>query len=198
MGRLRRGKYGVTKKKQDKGKLNLKEEYSSLYTTLKEGGATEKEIQKELKQYHKFKTSLEHDRPEAEADDKSRHISLRVQYPLEDIKKYTSWDSMTEDEKDTLLWGIGYNTKKYHYYIEHRQLPYNGGEPKYGYVVYGQERLDKEWITARDKNGKRVASDEAILYDATHRGFDRDLTTMRGGSSTLWDITIAKEKEKKL
>lgn len=86
-----------------------------------------------------------------------------------------TFNSFSEDDKHNILWSIGIDASKSGYFIDAGCFNYEDRR-MCGLYVYGQERLDKEWLKLVI-DGKNVASEEARYHK------DRDaLQIMRGNS----------------
>ena len=91
--------------------------------------------------------------------------SLTVEW----LEKYTKWASMGRDERSDLLWGIGFDTKKFATGQMKRLVMHNKKEALTE-VVYGMERGDKEWLNLRhDETYEHYASFEARTQATHHR-----------------------------
>lgn len=200
MSRIRRGSWFTAKKKKQKkqGETLMDAYRYGLAEDLRDLGKTEEEIEAELERWDSSAKAQEARYSIDETQDKNNRIEVRVQYPVEDLCKHTSWKSMDKKARRGLLWGLGFNTKKYDYYIEERvYTKLDGVSRGYGEVVYGQERLDKEWLNQRDSGGRRVASDAAIIYVDRKRdqGFREDIDNISNEGS-LWDAAVKMAKGK--
>src|SRR5690606_21076700 len=143
--------------------VEIPTQYKSLYKDLIGLGKSREEAKEIIERLQR----QEEDYQESPEEDEGREItkrgiSLRIQYSKSDILVLIpNWDSLPLETKEEYLWSLGINTKKGHFYEEDRIHTTIKGKKIFGTVIYGQERLDKEWIRKLDKNGRSVASDEA-------------------------------------
>lgn len=110
-----------------------------------------------------------------EVDAFKKLVQIGKTIPLEYLEGFFR---LKDKEKKDLLWELGLNTRGFKWVLD-VQCYVSGEKRMCGYVVYGQERTDKEWLTIVI-NGRNVASDEARFYK------DRDtLQVMRGNKKEL-------------
>ena len=97
-----------------------------------------------------------------------KNIDTQVQkfLDIEWLREYGNWDNLNKEGQYDLLWGLGFNTKFVHPKTMKR-LVKAGKKTELKEVVYGVERLDKEWIGMKDENYIHYASDDA--RDIVHR-----------------------------
>ena len=89
-------------------------------------------------------------------------INLQISYNTNDLKDY-GWGEMGKYERENLLWNLGVDVRNFNYYTEERRVM-EGTSLKMKEVVWGNERLDKEWCTKKKWdfcNFTYYASDEA-------------------------------------
>ena len=89
------------------------------------------------------------------------------------LEAVEGFNDKTDDEKNALLWSLGFDTKNYKWCID--VMCYTlYGKRKCGKVIIGQERLDKQYLKMT-LEGRKLASVEAMYHK------DRDvLEVMRG------------------
>lgn len=86
--------------------------------------------------------------------------------PLRVIREYLegepNWHDLSDKQRATILWELGFNTKTYNWFINAGCIRY-GKRVECGVFIQGAERLDKEWLTMK-VNDKSVASIEARFH----------------------------------
>ena len=149
----------------------LKNNYRSLYEDLLSIGKEEEEVL----------TILDDVRIKEEKwkEDKSRGNRPRLSFPVAQIKKgVPNWDDLSMQEKRWLMWDCGMDTREFALIIEETLHRDSNNKKVWAPVVSCIERLDEEWLSMRDKNGKRYASLDAIVYGCDTGG-------TQGGN--MWD-----------
>lgn len=92
---------------------------------------------------------------------------IRLQYGVKDLARVIpNLSYMRDKQLSGVLWHLGYDTKNFNFSRETCQYMDVFGKRQYGEVIVGSERTDKEYITQRGPDGKLVASEEAIWYNA--------------------------------
>lgn len=192
--RPRRGKWFTNrkrnKKKEDNKVVVLREEYEDLYKELLSVGKDENEIEEILTNTHNGVDSITGD----------TEVGIRIQYSLKDLRQFCPWGTMTDKQKRDALWGIGFDTKKYNFYVTECLHTRINSKRDYGLVVYGSERVDKAWTTKLISDGSgnlvNAASWEArTYYDNMDQGFREDIRDM--SRAEMWSGTEATVKKKR-
>ena len=151
--------------------------FEEVFYNLLDSGYSKKEAQDLVIQ------KMEADREYRKEEDP---ITLRLNYPLKGVEELDrvvvegGWGSMPEEKKRSLLWDMGLDTKVYPWRLDiglHRGV---GGDIVFGAYLYGQERVDKGWVT-KVVEGRRVASEEAQLRNRNDPSFERELRKLQGG-----------------
>jgi len=161
VGRLRRGKYGINRKKgRNRSYVEtfgtpLKEEYEILYGDLLSTGKTEEEA---IEIIEKLASDEEAHKTEAPLESK---IEIRIQFSVLDLEAYMDWSHKSDAYKKETLYNAGFDVYNYGMHYEERMHLNAMEERVYGPVVYSQERLDKEWLQKTDSQGRNYASDDA-------------------------------------
>ena len=84
------------------------------------------------------------------------------------LEKHTEWNKLNERERNRLLWDLGFNTRDFHTGCMERIIR-DGSKLIMKEVVFGMERLDKEWLNKRDDNYEHYASFEAMEQGSWRR-----------------------------
>ena len=104
----------------------------------------------------------------------SIHVEVPRVIPMSDILKHTDWGNMNTTQKKGLLWNLGIDTKKHDFHYRDQRIRDSNKEVVLTGVVWGKERLDKEWInTKHPTTGGLYASEEAVglAYTKEGKGF---------------------------
>ena len=103
----------------------------------------------------------------------NRELSLRKQYPEEDLEYYfDGWHSYSNNRKRDVLGSIGINTIQFEFYTMKGLYRNRDNILCYGNIVYGQERTDSAWANKRVE-GYSVASTDAIVRNSIYKwGYD--------------------------
>lgn len=131
----------------------LKTEYEDLYSWFIEEGLDKGEALSRIKDsermeeyYWKFVEAM----------------NLQISYKVEDLDYY-GWKDLSIFGRNELLWDLGVDIKNFNYYSGERRIM-EGTSLKMKEVIWGNERLDKEWCTKKRwdlHNFTYYASDEA-------------------------------------
>ena len=141
---------------------NIIEEYNELYNELVTGGMTHEEAFQEVVKVKQMESIY---RDQITGEEADRGITIRLQYSKADILSIVpNYNQLSEKEKNNFMWLLGFNTRKAHLFEEERYHINLSGQRVYGTVIYGTERMDKEWLKKLDSKGRNVASDEARSY----------------------------------
>lgn len=147
---------------EEVSELVLTEEYEELYNDLIKGGMSEDEA---LEQVAKVRGMEDVYSGQSEREEMDRGITIRLQYSKEDILKIIpDYDSLDKKTKDNWMWQLGFNTRTAQLFEEERYHTNLSGKRVFGKVIYGAERLDREWLRKLDSKNRNVASDEARSY----------------------------------
>lgn len=135
--------------------LDISLEYKAVYELL---GGNPEDFVKEV--------FIENYKPLTQKD-----IYLRLQITLAefDAIKQKLKDKYNYSIKDKhLLYALGFDTKKYDTYTVFGLCrPHNSNNYHLGYIIYGQERVDKDWVN------KKGASFDALAVEAVEKwGYD--------------------------
>lgn len=102
--------------------------------------------------------------------DADRGVYLRHQISMEDILRLVpNWYQIKTQEKKDILWELGLNTKsdnpsKKVFFYDERIHKREDGKIVYGKLIYGNERIDEEWLKKRI-DGKLVSTFAAQTYE---------------------------------
>lgn len=98
--------------------------------------------------------------------------SIQISFRVDELKDKFNWHCLKDREKDRLLWNLGMDTYNCQWDTHLRRVwDIRGNEklPKKAQllikeVVYGNERLDDEWLNLRKEDYSFYASYEARNY----------------------------------
>ena len=96
-----------------------------------------------------------------------------------------TWDQLTLQEKQSILWELGVQAKAYGIFnlVGCIRIDSDVPKPVCGKFIAGMERTDKAWQAALYDNGEHKAS-----LEARYTGNMGELHRMQGGGSTMqWD-----------
>lgn len=156
--------------------LEVLEEVELLYGNLLNEGYTKDAAQAICRDYQR-----EH---EEKAKIKN-HITLRRQLPLNEIenlnyvKEKKGFKNLTVEEKDSLVWALGIDSKGFRYTTDIGYYTFHDRR-FFGEFIVGQERSDKEWTT-KLVNELHVCSYEAILKRKGHFKLMAEITRELSG-----------------
>ncbi len=116
---------------------NLKEEYEDLYNHWMDNGIPQHKAIEMLNalpdQDSLYQTNIS-------------DVSVQISFNIDWLEDNTDWMERDTKGKGYLLWQLGMDTKTKGYFQESRRVMV-GTKQEYKEVVYGQERLDSDWIT---------------------------------------------------
>lgn len=155
---------------------NLKEDLDMLYDNLLSAGYEMEHAQTICNDY-----CTNH----AAREEIKGHINLRRQFPLSKIaelsyvKQRGGYKKLTDQERDTLMWLLGIDSRGYKYTTDVGYYVFNDRK-HFGEFVVGQERSDKEWVN-QTIGEIRVSSYEALLKHKGHFKLMSEINRMLAG-----------------
>lgn len=147
----------LTEHKQQVEKL--KQDYEDLYNDLIASGKTESDALAIVRHIE----SQQEDYFNSIQDDV---MQIRKHFTISWLEDHFKWSGLKNQQKKDLLWQLGMNVKggKKWYLRDERvrnEDGKDGNTARVQPIVYGQERLDDEWINLRFADFSKVASEEA-------------------------------------
>jgi hypothetical protein len=135
----------------------LKQEFKDLYEDLIATGKSEGDaltIVRHIEaQQDNYFESVKEDKP-------------RLFFTIEWMEDHFEWSKMSNKKRTELLWKMGMNVKGGgRWYLRDERVRNEDGKDgntaRVQPIVYGQERVDDEWITLRHDDFSKVSSEEA-------------------------------------
>lgn len=161
---------------KEEQKTQLATDSEALQQLAKELGYSNK-VAKELKikKLTLFKTTEAYEEQLSLRD----KIKLARQIPIDIFGGIAKYNAFSKEEKARRLWDIGIDTD--FPCITDIGCTSVGANRLCGYLVIGQERTDKEWISMR-VNGKHVASWEAQMAYKNDPSLTHELSKLKRGT----------------
>ena len=117
-------------------------------------------------------------------------LTLRIFISYSKLRKILGtdknvWEALEVDSRKTLFWQLGFDTRNF-------EVLYDIGSfvederRHYGEFLFGNERLDNDWLTKK-VDGGYIASLDARLKNDTS-GIKGEISRLSGGN--LWDSTV--------
>ena len=93
------------------------------------------------------------------------------------------WGDLEGEERKEFFWTLGFDTKEFNILTDVGHFVEDGVK-RYGEFIFGNERVDEEWIKRCD-DGSFKASLEARLFNSRN-GVKEEIASMSGGNT--WDL----------
>jgi hypothetical protein len=114
---------------------------------------------------------------EYDIEENEKAVRIRKQIPLKEHAE--DFHNLKQQEKLSLLKKLGINTK-FPYWLD--VCIYNEQNKQFiSEMVVGEERIDKKWTEARDRNGNRLASWAAQVASGRDHTLSSELSKLSGG-----------------
>ena len=93
-------------------------------------------------------------------------FQIRKHFTLVWLEDHFQWSKINNKQRKTILWDLGMDVKKGKRWYQQDERVRNedgkdGNIARIQAVIYGQERLDDEWVNMRYDDFSKVASEEA-------------------------------------
>jgi hypothetical protein len=93
-------------------------------------------------------------------------FQIRKHFTLVWLEDHFQWSKTNNKQRKTILWDLGMDVKKGKRWYQQDERVRNedgkdGNTARIQAVIYGQERLDDEWVNMRYDDFSKVASEEA-------------------------------------
>lgn len=135
----------------------IKKECADAYGWFLDQGKTPHEAFKEAESY---KERLDHYWKLIPSGRAGAGMQIQKVISVELLEQHTDWLERDESGRGRLLWDLGINSRDWHTGRMER-LVRDGPKLVMRDVVFGMERLDKEWLGKRDADYSHYASLEA-------------------------------------
>ena len=162
--------------------VTVQDDYERILDTLLDSGYTREKAKAEAQ----HRSLLLHEELEEHKEAISHHkltlrsiISFRDIPSLPTVKALGGWDKMTIEEKKSLLWEVGLDSKDYGWKAGVGHHSDGSGRVVYDKFIISNERTDVEWINLR-VGGKKVASMAAQLEASGDKEMYRDMARLGG------------------